>query len=162
MDFRRGVRWVGLIILCLALAGGLFVGTWRGYVYLTEVPPNHRRVDFAWLAKQEPRLVNGTYEISEALRALDGQRIFVKGSMYPMAEMTGLTSFVLCENELTGSCYGPVMKISDMILVKMAGGLTVNHHERELVGVTGTLKVKPQLADGLLVGLFTLDATHFR
>ena len=162
MTLRREIRRVGLTILSLALLAGLTAGAWRGYVYLTEVPPGHRRVDFYWLAKQEPRLVNGQYVMSEELLALDGKRIFVKGYMFPMEQMRDLTSFVLGENEKTGSSYGPELKISDLILVQMTGGKTANHHEMVPVGVAGTFRLKPKVDGDRLVGLFILEATHFQ
>ena len=81
--------------------------------------------------------------------------------MYPMEQTTGLTKFTLCKD--TGDCcFGGEPKISDMIHVEFVDGVTADHRELILSGVAGTLRVKPKVSEGKLVGLFTLEATHFR
>ena len=52
------------------------------------------------------------------MKALDGQRIFIKGYMYPTKELEGLNSFLLVKD--TGQCcFGGNPAITDMIMVTM-------------------------------------------
>ena len=54
----QGMALTGTLI-CLVM--GIAGGSYQGYVYATEVPEGYERLDFNWLAKQEPIFVNGRY-----------------------------------------------------------------------------------------------------
>lgn len=147
---------LGLSSILLATSGGF-----HGYVYATEVPEGYERLSFNWLAQQSPVFEDGRIQPSPELKAVNGKKVYVKGYMYPTGQLTGLTGFTLCKD--TGECcFGGEPKITDMIHVKMTDGLTVNHRELILVGVAGTLRVKPKMEGGELSQLYSLEATHFR
>ena len=154
----RPMALIGLALSAVMLLGG---GGYHGYVYATEVPEGYERLSFNWLAQQSTVYQDGRLEPSPELKAVNGKKIYVKGYMYPTGQLTGITQFTLCKD--TGECcFGGEPKVTDMIRVTMKDGMTVNHRELILTGVAGTLRVRPQLHEGELVNLYTLEATHFR
>jgi hypothetical protein len=154
----RGVALVGLTLSVLFFFGGSAL---QAYNYATEVPEGFQRLSFTWLAKQEPRPVEGVMQIAPEAQAWDGQSVYVKGYMYPTRQTTGITTFTLCKD--TGQCcFGGQPKLTDMIIVDFGDRLKVNHREQQLVAVAGVLRVKPVFQGGQLVALYTLEGSYFR
>ncbi|MFN0052583.1 MAG: DUF3299 domain-containing protein [Planctomycetales bacterium] len=165
-QIRRSQGEVGgrVVALCGVWLSGLFLVAGIGlhtYAYATEVPEGFERVSFNWLSSEAPTIGPGELQVTPAVEALDGKPIFIKGYMYPTQQRTGKTEFVMLKD--TGQCcFGGNPKITDMIVVKMQNGMTVDHKEQTLVGVAGTFRAQSVVQSGQLTAIYSLEATHFK
>ena len=80
--------------------------------------------------------------------ALDGQKVFIKGFMYPGAQTADIKQFVLCRDN--GSCcFGGNPRLTDRISVTLKGPLVLDYSVR-MFSVAGTFRVEPgQARDGM-------------
>ena len=148
----------GLTLSFLCLVGA---PSWHAYVYATEVPEGYGRRSFQELASYSPIKEDGRLRIAEEAKALDGQKLFVKGYMYPTGQMTGIQSFVLCKD--TGECcFGGKPNLTDMILVDFVNDVRAKHRELQLVNVAGTFRAKQRVVEGQLVAIYSLEAEYFK
>lgn len=150
---------LGCLIAMLVMFTGF--GALHLHSYATEVPSGFTRINFS---KDISAKGLGTNEGQMALHPdvlkLAEKPIYLKGYMYPFRETRNLKSFVLCKDS-GQCCFGGQPKPTDMILINMTGGATVNYHDKQLVGVAGTLRIQPiQDASGL-VPVYQLDCSHF-
>ncbi|RUL82795.1 hypothetical protein [Tautonia sociabilis] len=144
----RRLAWAGLSASSLALVGGLSAA---GYRHATEVPPGYERLGYE-------RLQPGPGEVvPPSAEEVDGEQVFIKGYMYPTAQLDGITEFVLCRDN--GSCcFGGQPKLADMIQVTLPAERAVSYR-RGLVSVAGRFRVEPDQAPGQLGSiLYHLDA----
>lgn len=149
-----------------ALAGTLLsslflVGGWTrlAYVYQTEVPEGHQRISYDDL---QPQPEETTYVPAQA-QQLDGKKVFIKGYVYQPTggQTSGLRQFILVRDR-GQCCFGGNPKITDMILVKLTGGLEAefNMQPRKLAG---TFHVQPaQGMHGLGNVLYELEADYLK
>lgn len=152
------VAKLGLAVSLLMTIGA---GVLHTYVYFTEVPEGHQRIGFSWLSKQEVVQQGSDLLLPPDVIELNEKPIFIKGYMYPSRQREGLHEFVLVKD--TGDCcFGRQPKLSDMIVVHMKDGQTVKYREQQLVSVAGTFRIAGVHQAGDIVGLYTLDGTHFR
>jgi len=152
------VAKLGLAVSLLMTIGA---GALHTYVYFTEVPEGHQRIGFSWLSKQEVVQQGSDLLLPPDVIELNEKPIFIKGYMYPSRQREGLHEFVLVKD--TGDCcFGRQPKLSDMIVVHMKDGQTVKYREQQLVSVAGTFRIAGVHQAGDIVGLYTLDGTHFR
>ncbi len=80
------------------------------------------------------------------LRNLDGQRVRIRGFMYPSYEEM-LSAFVLTRD--TGvCCFGPNPKVYYLIGVKLKEGTKVKYVQNRPVDVVGTFHIQPVVSDG--------------
>ena len=87
------------------------------------------------------------------MRDLDGQRVRLRGFMFPPFTATGLRGFVLArDNEIC--CFGRDPKIYDIIPVEMREGVTTDYIEGRPFDVVGVFHVEPEADDGELYQLF--------
>lgn len=157
-----GGLWIaatGLVlsIVMFASATGL-----HAYTYATEVPEGYERLDFRWLSQQKPIEEDGRLRIADEAKALDGQKLFVKGYMYPQNQNTGLSRFVLCKD--TGQCcFGGDPALTDMINVEFVNKTRATFRQLTLVSVAGTFRAKKvQGKAGALAAIYTLEAEYFK
>ena len=89
------------------------------------------------MKKEEPfeRLM-----LTDAIRQLDGQKIRIRGYIFPTPIQNGITEFVLVRDNLE-CCFGPGAALYDCILVKMSKGKTTDYVLRP-VTVEGTFTVQ--------------------
>jgi hypothetical protein len=154
----RGIALLGLVLSAFMLLAG---SSYHAYAYVTELPPGYTRVSFLDLAKQMPTLAEGKVTVAPEVAELDGQPIFIKGYMYPTGKRTDISEFVLVKD--TGQCcFGGQPKLTDMIVVKLDDGITVNHREQVLVGVAGKFRANAVVQSGVLTAIYQIDATHFQ
>ncbi len=75
------------------------------------------------MKKEEPfeRLM-----LTDAIRQLDGQKIRIRGYIFPTPIQNGITEFVLVRDNLE-CCFGPGAALYDCILVKMSKGKTTDY-----------------------------------
>lgn len=160
-DGALGGKWLTRIGLALSLLLTVGAGALHAYVYATEVPEGHQRLSFAWLSQREPKLSESDIEVPPEVHDLNDKPVFIKGYMYPTRVREGLSEFVLVKDN-GDCCFGKQPKLSDMIVVHMQEGQTVNFREAQLVSVAGTFKIAGVHQAGDIVGLYTIDGTHFR
>lgn len=146
------LAWCGVALSLLLLVSGWARLT---YVYLTEVPEGYQRISYAELQPETP---NQLFPPS-ALK-LDGQKVFIKGYVYPGAQQTGIRQFVLVRDNGTCCFGGPEPKLTDMIQVTLQDPLRLNHSTR-LHKLAGTLRVQPMDdQSGFDRVIYHLDADH--
>lgn len=150
-----GLARAGLILSLVML----IVGWARaGYVYATEVPEGYQRVSYAQLQPDNRR--PGEIVPQSAL-ALDGQRVFIKGYVYPGEQSRGIKRFVLCRDN-GACCFGGQPKLTDMIQVDLEEPLTLDYSPF-LKRLGGIFYVdRTEASDDLGGVLYRLEADYLR
>ena len=129
--------------------------------YATEIPPGFQRVNFnSDISQKGFPVQNGQMGVHADVAKLAEKPIYLKGYMFPFRETRDLKQFVLCKDS-GDCCFGGQPKPTDMILIHMKGGKTVNYHEKQLVGVAGTLRIEPTYDESGLTPVYQLDCTYF-
>jgi hypothetical protein len=148
----------GLVLSTLCLIAG---SSLHAYTYATEVPEGYERLSFRWLAEQKPIVEDGQTRIHPEAKSLDGQKVFIKGYMYPENAKSNLKRFVLCKD--TGQCcFGGKPSLTDMIVVEFVNDVRANFRELSLVNVAGTFRAKKVIVGGELTALYQLEAEYFK
>jgi hypothetical protein len=152
-------RVPAVIGLVLNVATLIAAGGWHSYVYATEVPDGYRRISFADL-QPEPNAPQMSFPLS-ALE-LDGQRIFIKGYVFPDGQQYDIQRFILVPDMGT-CCFGGQPALTDMIEVTLRDPLRVEFalRKRKLAGtfsVDGSLKP----VNGVGGVVYQLDADYVR
>jgi hypothetical protein len=151
----KKLAWAGV-----ALSLVFFCGGWGylAYLYAAELPPGYERLSYAQL-QPDPDEQGQIYppEITEK----SGQRVFIKGYVYPGKQTSGIKQFVLCRDN-GDCCFGGQPRLTDRILVKLDGPLLLEYSTR-LRHVAGTFRVEPGRAtDGLGGVIYHLDADYLK
>jgi hypothetical protein len=90
------------------------------------------------------------------LKDLSGQRIRVRGFMYPPFQETGLRGFVLArDNQIC--CFGRNPKVYDLVAVTMRDGVTANYIANRPFDVVGIFRIEPAAEEGKLYELYKID-----
>jgi hypothetical protein len=89
------------------------------------------------------------------IRALDRQRVAVKGFMLPMKLEHGRATELLLMRDQSMCCFGVVPKINEWLNVKMAK--SVKPVMDQPVTIAGTLHVGEVVENGYLVYIYALD-----
>lgn len=153
----------GLALTSLVVMLALFVafGSLHLVSYATEVPTGFTRINFANdISKKGLQMTEGQLGVHPDVLKLQDQPIYLKGYMYPFRETHGLKSFVLCKDS-GECCFGGQPKPTDMILINMLDGATVDYQEKRLIGVAGTLRIQPTQDVSGLVPVYQLDCKYF-
>ena len=151
-----GLAYAAAAVGLLSLVGGT---SWHTYVYLTEVPEGFQRISWSELQPDDdsPHL-----PFSPRAAELDGQKIFVKGYVYPEDQFGETQRFVLVP-DLGTCCFGGQPKLTDMIEVTLEDPhrVTYSRRQRKLAGV---LEVDQRLKpiDGLQGVYFRLKASYVK
>lgn len=90
------------------------------------------------------------------LAGLEGQRIRIRGFMYPAFQSTGLRTFVLVRDNQE-CCFGPGAKIYDHIQVTMRDGVTTDYIQGRAFDVEGIFHILPEADEDELYQLYLLD-----
>jgi len=146
----------------MALSAMFFVlGTaLHSFAYATEVPEGFARVNFTRdISKKGFTVTDGEQSIHPEVAALDGKPVFLKGYMYPERKTEGLTSFVFVKDNQQ-CCFGGQPELTDMILVEMDPGMTVDYHT-SLVSVAGVFRAMAPKKGDTLNTVYKLDASFF-
>ncbi|MES2790952.1 MAG: DUF4190 domain-containing protein [Planctomycetota bacterium] len=149
---------IGLVLSSICLMAGTSL---HAYTYATEVPEGYERLSFRWLAEQKPIVEDGHTRINPEAKSLDGQKVFIKGYMYPENAKTNLKRFVLCKD--TGQCcFGGKPSLTDMIVVEFVNEARADFRELSLVSVAGTFRAKKLEVGGELVAIYALEGEYFK
>lgn len=146
---------VGIILSALFLVGG-----WGrlSYLYATEVPAGYKRISYDDL-QSDPARPEG--QVPAAAMALNGQRVFIKGYIFPGKQSTHIKQFVLVRDNGT-CCFGGNPKLSDMIQVTLRGPLELEYSP-VMRQVAGTFRVAPTNGiDGLRGAVYQIEADYLR
>ncbi|MBC8351979.1 MAG: DUF4190 domain-containing protein [Planctomycetes bacterium] len=131
----------------------------HSYVYATEVPDGHIRISFADL---QPDKNNPRMPVSSKALGFDGEKIFVKGYLYPDGQQYNITRFVLVP-DLGTCCFGGQPKLTDMIEVTLEKPLQTAYSMKKRK-LAGELKVDAMLkpVSGVNGVYYQLKADHLR
>lgn len=131
---------LGLVLSTGFLVAGI---AYQVHLYRTEVPEGFQRVSFSNdLSAKGFVYTQEGIALHPDLEPLVGQKLFLKGYMYPTQQTTDLPNFLLVEDSGT-CCFGGEPKLEDMIGVIMEDGKTANHYAGK-VSVAGELMVNTQ------------------
>lgn len=143
------------IALSLVLGGGLYA--YSVYRYYHGTPPGYHAIEYSMLESEDPNK-----PFPDAAYELEGQRVFVRGYMYPMRQHTGLKTFVMSrDNGVCQYCL-PNPKITDQVFVELVEGREAAYTTR-LIGVGGVFSMKfedPKKKYGGVV--YHIDADYLR
>jgi hypothetical protein len=155
-----GGMWLavtGLVLsfACFTTSGGLWA-----YGYTTEVPEGFRRLNFMSDISQKGFVVQKgkPAEFNPDVKSLDGKKVFIKGYMYPTKQMEGLKTFLLVKDNAQ-CCFGGNPALTDMILVNLVPGKTVNFHSGVLTSVGGVFHCQASSGPAGLQPTYIIDGS---
>jgi hypothetical protein len=127
----------------------------------------YRIVDFQWLASYpfdapNDKLTNDAAiaqvekQIPAAIKALDGQKVIVRGFMVPIKDVQGhATEFLLVRDQPT-CCYSGMTTITEFVSVKVPSPGVASIMDQP-VTVQGKLHVGAVLESGYVMGIYQMD-----
>lgn len=132
----------------------------QAYHYRTEVPEGFRRVNFAQEISKPQFVIDklGNQRVPPEVQALAGQKIFLKGYMYPTRQTEKLTEFILVKDNQQ-CCFGGQPALTDMIHVRLSDGLTMDYTDG-LVSVAGEFRIADTPPSGPLSPIYVMETTH--
>jgi hypothetical protein len=155
-----GGMWLGVLglllsVTCFTCSAVIWVQGYR-----TEVPEGFARINFLEdISKKgfvESKTANDFFHPD--VKKFDGQKVFLKGYMYPTKQINGLTTFLLVK-DMGQCCFGGNPKPCDMVLVNMDQRKAVNYLTG-LVSVSGVFHCQPMpFSQANLNPVYTMDAT---
>jgi len=100
-------------------------------------------------------------EIPQAIRALDGKRIRIRGYMYPPFQDTGLSRFIMI-GETKGRGYNwnanlKYVPVACYIPVTMAADNTASYIEQKPMLIEGVFRIHAESRDGRIVCIYHID-----
>ncbi len=99
-------------------------------------------IDLLKVLNMDPVPLDATEYLPGWLENLDGQKVRIRGFMYPAYQETGLRSFVLAkDNQIC--CFGRNPKVYDLIKVAMREGTTTDYLPNRPFDVVGTFHIVP-------------------
>ncbi len=126
-----------------------------------EGPQNAMRVsyddlDLLKILNMEPVPEDALKHFPSWLKALDGQRVRLRGFMYPTFQATGIDQFVLArDNQIC--CFGRNPKVYDLVSVQMRDGVTTDYIQNRPFDVIGILRIDLLTEGGEPMGLYWLE-----
>lgn len=113
-------------------------------------------IDLLKVLNMEPVPVDAPRHFPAWLKALDGQRIRIRGFMYPTFEATGLRYFTLARDNGI-CCFVRQPLIYDVIGVDLADGVTTDYIDNKPFDVEGVFRILPEADDTELYQLYRID-----
>lgn len=129
--------------------------------FKVEGPQNALRVsyddlDLLKVLNMEPVPEDALKHFPSWLKALDGQRMRLRGFMYPTFQATGIDQFVLArDNQIC--CFGRNPKVYDLVSVQMRDGVTTDYIQNRPFDVVGTFRIDLIAEGGKPMGLYWLE-----
>jgi hypothetical protein len=152
----RTIAWLGVLGCSAILVSATAL---HAAIYAFEVPEGYTRISFYDLqpVDEHPEL-----PVPPQALELDGQRVFVKGFVYPDGQQNNIQKFVLVPDRGT-CCFGGQPKLTDMIEVTLKGSDRIRY-SFQMRKLAGTLHVDTRLkpVSGLGGVYYRLDADHVR
>jgi hypothetical protein len=152
-----GGMWLGVVglllsVTCFTASAAIWIQGYR-----TEVPDGFARINFLEDISKKGFVESKTSaEIFHPdVKKFNGEKIFIKGYMYPTKQIYGLTSFLLVK-DMGQCCFGGNPKPCDMILVNMDPNKATNYLSG-LVSVAGVFHCQRATGPANLTPVYTLD-----
>lgn len=152
----RGAAIVGIVGNALLLLSATSLHT---YIYFTEVPEGATRISFREL---QPSRHHPELPVSPRALELDGERIFVKGYVYPDGQQQNIRRFIMVP-DLGTCCFGGQPELTHMMEVTLRDPHRTHYSTRKR-SLAGILRVDSELkpVSGLGGVYFQLDADYVR
>jgi hypothetical protein len=106
-------------------------------------------IDLLKILNMEPVPTDADKHFPQWLNDLSGQRIRIRGFMYPTFEATGLTVFTMARDNGI-CCFVRQPKIYDIIGITLADGETTDYIEGKPFDVEGVFRIDPEADDAEL------------
>jgi hypothetical protein len=152
----RPAALIGLALSVVLLIGGSVL---HAVAYATEVPEGFQRISFADLqpVREVPQL-----PVSPKALELNGQKVFLKGYLYPDGQQSNIKRFILIP-DLGTCCFGGQPKLTDMVEVTLRDPLRTVFELRKR-RLAGTLIVDTRLkpVSGVNGVYYRMDAEYVR
>lgn len=113
-------------------------------------------IDLLKVLNMEPVPPNAVEYFPDWLKQLDGQRIRLRGFMFPTFLAEGITSFGLARDNGI-CCFVKEPKIYDMIQVSLADGVTTDYIDNRPFDVEGIFRIDPDADDEELFQLYRIE-----
>lgn len=113
-------------------------------------------IDLLKVLNMEPVPANAVEYFPDWLKQLDGQRIRLRGFMFPTFLAEGITSFGLARDNGI-CCFVKEPKIYDMIQVSLADGVTTDYIDNRPFDVEGVFRIDPDADDDELFQLYRIE-----
>jgi len=112
-------------------------------------------LDLLKVLNMEPVPTDAVSHFPDWMTALDGEKVTIRGFMYPPFRETGIEFFVLArDNQIC--CFGRNPKVYDLISVEMREGVTTNYILNRPFDVVGTFHIRPEVDGDELFGLYEI------
>lgn len=116
-------------------------------------------LDLLKVLNMEPVPIDAAKQLPAWLSGLDGQKIRIRGWMYPPLEQSGLSGFLFVrDNQIC--CFGRMAKVYDKVLVSLREGETTDYIQGRPFDVIGTMAIQPEEVDGELMLLYSISDGH--
>ena len=96
-------------------------------------------------------------QVPAEIKAMDGGRIEIRGFMAPYDLQDGRVSRFFLMGDIIACCYGRPLQPNELIECAAPDGRTFEYHKHVPIMVRGTLRVKEEIENGYVVGLYTLE-----
>jgi hypothetical protein len=150
---RPAAIGLGLSAFFLVAGSGYSV-----YSEIAAVPDGYQEIKYALLKPTDER----PNSAPESAKALNGQRVFIRGYMYPTEHESGITRFVLCRDS-GDCCFGGNPPLSDMIFVQLKDPLQARFINGRIRHVAGTFRVAGSHSTEVKKSvLYALDADYIK
>jgi hypothetical protein len=93
--------------------------------------------------------------LTDAIEALDGKKMRIRGYILPTAQQRGIKNFVLVRDNKE-CCFGPGAALYDCILVEMLAGATIDYSIWP-VTVEGKFEIREFVVGGKQLAIYHLD-----
>ncbi|MBA2114314.1 DUF4190 domain-containing protein [Bremerella alba] len=132
------LAYAGLVLSTIALVAG---GSRYVYEEYINLPEGYEVIAFGLLQEQPGQPLG--QPVPDSALELNGKQVLIRGYVYPHAEKSGLTRFVMVPDFDT-CCFGGQPKLTDMVEVRLVDPLSVDFSfNRRKIG--GTLRVHTDL-----------------
>ncbi len=113
-------------------------------------------IDLLKILNMEPVPLNAEEYLPEWLTKLDGEKIRLRGWMYPPLMTEGLPAFLFVrDNQIC--CFGREAKVYDKLRVTMKEGTSTDYIFGRPFDVIGTFRIESEERDGELYFLYSID-----
>ncbi|MDP1563078.1 MAG: DUF3299 domain-containing protein [Pirellulaceae bacterium] len=152
----KGFAILGLCLGLVSLVGG---SAFHTTIYLTEVRDGYQRVTFY------EDLKNKVEQPTDRAKALDGQKIFLKGYVRPGLRSNGLTEFLMV-GDFGQCCFGGSPNLTEIVYIKMPPDQTTQY-DYMLRRIHGTFRLNKRLQKGDLIAddvpgyIYQIDADFY-
>jgi hypothetical protein len=113
-------------------------------------------IDLLRILNMEPVPLNAEEYLPDWLKALNGEKVILRGWMFPPLMTEGLPAFLFVrDNQIC--CFGREAKVYDKVRVTLKEGTTTDYIFGRPFDVVGTFHIESEERDGELYFLYSID-----